>query len=279
MTEQEWLTSTDPTAMLTFLQQGTIAYGGKISDRKLRLFACACMCEARGAGWSHLDEFYRSAETGVRGDMAMCPAIEQAEAWCAGHPEPPDSKTKAALLREIVGNPWKPVKLPPCRRCDGDGKAHGSDRPFEWTGPGSYPGPCPVCDGRKTDISWLTPTVLSLARAAYNERSSKKCERCSNAKVGFTLYGGLPDCSDCHGTGRVEDGTLDPDRLGVLADALEEAGCTDPAILMHLRGQEPCWKDHSDPSEDGGALCNKYVQKRSPSVRGCAVLDALLGKE
>jgi hypothetical protein len=34
-----------------------------------------------------------------------------------------------------------------CRRCDGDGKAHGSDRPFEWSGPGTYPGPCPKCNG------------------------------------------------------------------------------------------------------------------------------------
>ena len=34
-----------------------------------------------------------------------------------------------------------------CGRCDGDGKAHGSDRPFEWHGPGTYPGPCPVCNG------------------------------------------------------------------------------------------------------------------------------------
>jgi hypothetical protein len=40
-------------------------------------------------------------------------------------------------------------------------------------------------------------------------------------------------------------GSLDPDRLSVLADALEEAGCTDPAILGHLRGPGPhargCW--------------------------------------
>lgn len=35
----------------------------------------------------------------------------------------------------------------PCERCDGDGKAHGSDRPFEWHGPDTYPGPCPVCNG------------------------------------------------------------------------------------------------------------------------------------
>jgi hypothetical protein len=37
-----------------------------------------------------------------------------------------------------------------CDRCDGDGKAHGSDRPFEHSGPDSYPGKCPVCKGTGT---------------------------------------------------------------------------------------------------------------------------------
>lgn len=38
---------------------------------------------------------------------------------------------------------------PVCPRCEGDGKAHGADRPFEWSGPGTYPGPCPVCKGTR----------------------------------------------------------------------------------------------------------------------------------
>lgn len=34
-----------------------------------------------------------------------------------------------------------------CPKCDGDGKAHGADRPFEWSPECGYPGPCPVCNG------------------------------------------------------------------------------------------------------------------------------------
>jgi hypothetical protein len=44
------------------------------------------------------------------------------------------------------------------------------------------------------------------------------------------------------------------DRMPVLADALEEGGCTDASALGHLRA-------------DG------------PHVRGCWVLDAVCGKE
>jgi hypothetical protein len=42
--------------------------------------------------------------------------------------------------------------------------------------------------------------------------------------------------------------------MPILADALEEAGCTDAAILGHCRGP-------------------------GPHVRGCWVVDLLLGKE
>src|SRR5262249_25586156 len=73
------------------------------------------------------------------------------------------------------------------------------------------------------DNAWRTPTVAALATAAYEERE-------------------LPD------------GTLDADRLAVLADALEDAGCDNADILSHLRGP-------------------------GPHVRGCCVVDLLLGKE
>ena len=69
---------------------------------------------------------------------------------------------------------------------------------------------------------WQTPTVASLAQATYEERI-------------------LPA------------GELDPQRLAVLSDALEEAGCDDHVILDHLR-------------------------LLGPHVRGCWALDLILGK-
>jgi hypothetical protein len=52
---------------------------------------------------------------------------------------------------------------------------------------------------------------------------------------------------------RPPSGELDPARLGVLVDALEEVGCTDVALLSHLRGP-------------------------GPHCRGCFALDTLLGR-
>jgi hypothetical protein len=71
-------------------------------------------------------------------------------------------------------------------------------------------------------LGWLTPTVKALAQAAYEERV-------------------LPS------------GELDLARLKILADALEEAGCSETAILDHLRGP-------------------------GPHVRGCWVVDLLTGR-
>jgi hypothetical protein len=73
------------------------------------------------------------------------------------------------------------------------------------------------------DPAWLSPTVTALAQAAYEERS-------------------LPS------------GELDLARLKVLADAIEEAGCPDQAILDHLRGP-------------------------GPHVRGCWPVDLVLGRK
>jgi hypothetical protein len=73
------------------------------------------------------------------------------------------------------------------------------------------------------DKSMLTPTITRLAEAAYAERDPRH-------------------------------GWLDAGRLAVLADALEEAGCTAEELLEHLR-------------------------RPSGHVRGCWALDLILGKK
>lgn len=102
-------------------------------------------------------------------------------------------------------------------------------------------------------------------------------------------------------------GTLDPFRLAVLSDALEEAGCDDEAILRHLRGQtwrrlrcSDCggelvrqrMKGLPDLSRCARQVCGlthgpfwqlvldgEWVDSPGPHVRGCHVIDLLLGKE
>jgi hypothetical protein len=173
MTENEWLACSDPESMLTFLK-------GKVSDRKLRLFACACCRRVQ-----ELAQFEV-----LRGAVDMS---EQYADGLVGPVQLQEARSRvdlgrqpwqAAVLRDIGGNPFRSVVLDP---------------------------------------SWLTVPVLSLAQASYDERI-------------------LPERH------------LDPVRLGILADALEEAGCTDADILNHLRQQQ----EH---------------------VRGCWVLDLLTAKE
>ncbi len=73
------------------------------------------------------------------------------------------------------------------------------------------------------DPGWITPTVLALAQSAYQERE-------------------LPS------------GQLDRARLAVLADALEDAGCTEQVLLDHLR-------------------------QPGHHLRGCWAIDVLTGRE
>jgi hypothetical protein len=244
MTETEWFTCADPKPMLE-------ALGGKASDRKCRLFMAACCRRVwhafdgeDGEGRHNAVEVAERHADGLAGDEELADAwgdltdgdptrtwdcctnlavasfdepgdptayaagaVEEAvhtgvllatgyyaddpggsPVW-EGHPQSKEigraeAAALAALLRDIFGNPFGPVSL---------------------------------------DLSWLTPDVLSLAGAAYENRT-------------------LPA------------GHLEPARLALLADALEEGGCTNTDVLDHLRSQ-------------------------GPHVRGCWVVDLLLGKE
>jgi hypothetical protein len=271
MTEAAWLASDDPAPMLAYLLGGRVtpedAHGWdeprRISDRKLRLFACACAVSApgdaeAGEGFTYWDLDPAEAARVVLGwDEADRGKARQA---------------KAAILRCVAGNPFRPVTLPksanPCERCGGCGYTP-RDPAVNWSygtlteaerqrcgrclGTGRTEGPCP----------WRTPDILSLARAAYEDR--------------------LPD------------GTLDPLTLMAVADALEEAGCTDDSQGRRTKVDVARERTHAvmggccdrfadfkacgcwEEAADEGLLA--HLRGPGPHVRGCHALDLLLGKE
>jgi hypothetical protein len=294
VTEAGWLACEDPAAVLAWLSPDGEASGRAyvgVSDRKLRLFACSCCrlawdrlpaaspcprcgppkwvdpgCPAcRGSG-RVAGPSRRAVEVAERYADALATDEELGQAWARQIRVSPrgeleafvayssnqphmdwlsrwnlnavgEPAAQAALLRDVFGNPWRPVMLP---------------RTFDTEG------------GQLTTVAccdWLTPDVRALARAAYEEY--------------------LPN------------GLLDPARLAVLADALEDTGCDSEELLRHLRGQGRCrclavpccalgmdedknWRDaHTCPLCGGTG----YRPLPGPHARGCWALDLIPGED
>jgi hypothetical protein len=225
VTEAQWLRARDPLPMLEFL-------GARASDRKLRLFACACLRRAwHLAKMPHLKQALALLEAFIEGDAKDSDrgrayklggqVLESrasdgqqclgAEVWKAakktfkrdeyefydfgesaaaalgyeaGEPytaflaaKEAERKEQTRLVREMFGNPFRPVSF---------------------------------------SSSWRTDTAVALAKRINEARD----------------FSAMP----------------------ILADALQDAGCDSDDVLTHCRGT-------------------------GPHVRGCWVLDLVLGKE
>lgn len=199
MNEAKWLACSEPSLMLRYVRLAG-------SDRKSRLFACACWRNA----WNFLD---RQERRFVEASEALADELQQgsrfqedaskvdpeaeaararaliAEAACRDAADEAGEMTawkrvmhreaqrQCAIVRCMVGNPFRPPQVSE-----------------QWR-------------------TWNDGTVVKMARTIYDDRRWNE--------------------------------------LPILADALEDAGCTDDLLLDHCRM----------PSEH---------------VRGCHVLDALL---
>jgi len=219
MTEQDWLGCTDPQLMLEVLR-------GKVSYRKLLLLRIACCRRV----WHLLPV----------GRRRSVEALELRAEKRAGKEEQIDPVTAASNAARLA---YRLITLAIDKYglagCDIDiavpaaMRGHASTREMTVSREKAQQcrltrcivGPLPFRQAVLDTfwLAWRDGTVRQLAQAAYDERCLRR-------------------------------GTLDPARLAVLADALEEAGCTDPDILNHLRGP-------------------------GPHVRGCWALDLILGKE
>jgi hypothetical protein len=241
MTEAEWLACAKPHPMLEELE-----WQGKLSCRKQQLWVCAC---AKRIGHLLFDERLRAA--GIARDMyaddlvtthelrAAEAAAQQAKAEIHLPPGfgrgidgivPATAPAWAAFAAVAAvegsrGFPSVPVLVLEAVRCESSSKLQElvshewveAVNSEEWAGQANL-----VRDvfgnpfpADLLDPSWITPTVTNLAKPIYQEETFE--------------------------------------RIPILADALEAAGCTDADILNHCR-------------------------QSGEHVRGCWVVDAILRK-
>jgi hypothetical protein len=240
MTEAEWLACDDPGPMLHRL-------GAGVGERKSRLFLCALYRRA----WHLLDgEGRRAVEVaerladGLAGEAERLAAREPAagyEVLILNSPKFMSIEASQAVLSPSVG---------------GDPDSCGGRAARAGFGIAAAAIPVPEGGGRDPFGSWKR-TVAPLLRDEGKGQADLVRDLFRNP---FRPAPAVDPAWLAWDGGRVRklaeaiyDGRAF-DRLPALADALEEAGCSDAELLGHLR--EP-----------------------GPHVRGCWAVDLLLGKE
>jgi hypothetical protein len=267
--EASWLAAENPVPMLAWLTEPDDSPPASrftlASGRKLRLFACACtalfprrrpallrsvevaLAFADGeVGASELD-VARWHER-VLGGWTVCnPDAGEAAYYVVRDDSLTGRRAEmAALLREVLGNPSRPVELRHlgnalCRRCNGAG-----------TRQDVYPPkPCPAC-------SCITPAAQGIARRAYDERD----------------FAALPVLADVLEEAGCEDGPL----LWHLRGYGNCAKCAGvgvhPAYEFNPPRPKPVTVRERCPACNGTGL----GLLPCPHVRGCFALDLVLGK-
>jgi hypothetical protein len=298
MDEREWLVSEDPSAMLewltTSLHEPDVCSSTKAAERKLRLYALAMWETLKDRGipavaWTSQEA---DPESNRREAMAFIdsgkPVSRALQSWfivnernhTALHvarmatPGPTccwvepgfwqEASTAPGFLREIFGcPPWPPAMADDCERHECKVCQAVPDKDGELRhGKGCY---VLSEDGGGEEWfpvpdrrPWLTSTVTALAASIYAERAFE--------------------------------------RMPILADAIEEAGCCNQPLLRHLRGEEICTaigEHHGDRCSDGRIqspnaqftrscpACKRtgWTKLRGPHVIGCWALDLILGKD
>jgi hypothetical protein len=234
MNELEWQTCHDPQEMMRWLRQSGIT-----SDRKGRLFACAC---ARRLWGRFFDDRSREAiEVAERYADGLATPKERLHAFQragdARKGKPGTGAGSRRLASAFKGPSYHAADLA-CATLyasSADAAAAVDHRTLATPliGPGDKAallrdifGPLPFREVSvpASVLAWNDGLVGKLAQATYEHRD-------------------LPA------------GTLDPGRLAILADALLEVGCDDDEVLNHCREQ--------------GAV----------HVRGCWLIDLILSKD
>jgi hypothetical protein len=226
MSEEEWLACVDPSRMLEFLK-------GKTNERKLRLFAVACFRSAShlaldGCGWEAVEVLEQRAEGSATVERIRRASTQARHAYheirAIARDEPAWARAFAYLVlyRLLASSQAEYAAL------DSHSATNFDHSPAIESATRSeaaaarcqlvrevFGNPFRPAAVAPAWRTWNVGTVIQLAEMIYEKRA-------------FV-------------------------HLPVLADALEEAGCDNPAMLEHCRG--------------GGE-----------HVRGCWVIDLILGR-
>jgi hypothetical protein len=214
MTEEEWLACGDDYRMVEYLR-------GRASERKLRLVGLACcgfpreFCDPRLTALAAVIERFAEGQATYQ-DVRLARETAVIEPFEGGEFTPYDREVLVLDKFSAKDAHWALDRF-----LAGFQYTLAAPEQSRWQ-------PRPVWCQLIRDIfgnpfrpvavepAWLTSTVTELARGIYAERAF--------------------------------------DRLPILADALQDAGCENPDILDHCRGP-------------------------GPHVRGCWVVDLVLGKQ
>jgi hypothetical protein len=220
MTEAEWLVSSDPTWMLAFLR-------GSASERKLRLFAVACCRRSmtlllpflgvyrEGMGGAAVAERYADGSATAEDLVEARRRLDAARNDRHGAPDFATARRTEELDLTADAALWDMREAGASLRSEEQRQASFLRDLFGNPFRPSPPLPPAV-------LRWNDGTVRRLAQAIYEGR-------------------------------QMPEGILDAGRLGILADALLDAGYDDEGLLAHLRSA-------------------------GPHVRGCWAVDVILGR-
>jgi hypothetical protein len=222
MQQRTWLKCTNPYSMLVHL-------GGAASDRKLRLFSCACCRRAWG--------------------FARDKRLDQVLALVEGYADGRVKERERGRANQIGVAILQSSKHDDPEQCLGGELWRASKKPLERND-------CNLGDLAAAAFGWAAGAQHRFARA-------KKAERTKQAPLVREIFGNPFRPVTFSAAWRTSDvmllanGIYDErafDRMPILADALQDAGCTSDALLTHLRDTD------------------------APHVLGCWALDLVLDK-
>src|SRR5262245_21422731 len=217
MDEREWLEAADPHPMLNFLR-----HSDKLSERKTRLFGVACCRRV----WALLtDDRLQSAVLTVE-------RLADSRATAADR----KAARRAAQLSQQAGGGVLANRV-------GAEVFALTGREAQWAIPEAARLSAEAGAASRTE--WLSPEF----------RAELKVERAAQSRLLHDLFGPLPfrplpaispsvlawddGCVVKLATSVYEERDFSPESMGILADALEEAGVTDAELLGHLRSNGP----------------------------------------